>query len=84
MLTTEDVAKIEWIPGDKMIASGLTKQGAQTYDLLRTVQEGRFLLLSRLRGRFLQYLFFILNLKNILFHVMSYVMFYQDIERTCF
>ena len=41
MLTTEQVAKIQWIPGDKMIANGLTKWGAQTYDLLRTVQEGR-------------------------------------------
>ena len=40
MLNTEEVAKIQWIPGDKMIANGLTKQGAQTYDLLRTVQEG--------------------------------------------
>ena len=28
MLTTEDVAKIQWIPGDKMIANGLTKRGA--------------------------------------------------------
>ena len=42
MLTTTEVAKILWIPGDKMIANGLTKRDAQTYDLLRTVQEGRF------------------------------------------
>ena len=41
MLTTEEVAKIQWIPGDKIIANGLTKRGAQTYDLLRTVQERR-------------------------------------------
>ena len=41
MLTTGEVAKIQWIPGDKMIANGLTKQGTQTYDLLRTVQERR-------------------------------------------
>ena len=40
MLTTEEVAKIQWIPGDKMTANGLTKRGVQTYDLLRTVQEG--------------------------------------------
>ena len=40
MLITEDVAKIQWIPGDKVIANGLTKRSAQTYDLLRTVQEG--------------------------------------------
>ena len=39
MLTVEDVANIQWIPGDKMIANGLTKQAAQTYHLLRTVQE---------------------------------------------
>ena len=41
MLTTEEAAKIQWIPDDKMIANGLTKRGAQTYDSLRTVQEGR-------------------------------------------
>ena len=29
MLTTEEVAKIQWIPGDKMIANGLTKWGTQ-------------------------------------------------------
>ena len=40
MLTTEEVAKIQWIPGDKMIANGLIKRGAETYDLLKTVQEG--------------------------------------------
>ena len=40
ILTIEEVAKIQWIPGDKMIANGLTKRGAQTYDLVRTVQEG--------------------------------------------
>lgn len=40
MLTTEEVAKIQWIPGDKMIANSLTKRGAPTYDLLRTIQEG--------------------------------------------
>ena len=41
MLTTEEVAKIQWIPADKMIGNGLTKQGTQTYDLLRTVQGRR-------------------------------------------
>ena len=39
MLTTEKIAKIQWIPGDKMIANGLTKWGTHTYDLLRTVQD---------------------------------------------
>ena len=28
MLTTEEVAKIQWIPGDEMIANRLTKWGA--------------------------------------------------------
>lgn len=41
MLNKKEVAKVQWIPGEKMLANALTKRGASSFDLLRSIQEGR-------------------------------------------
>ena len=41
MLNKKEVMKVQWIPGEKMIANALTKRGASSFDLLRCIQEGR-------------------------------------------
>ena len=36
MLNKKEVMKVQWIPGQKMIANVLTKRGASSFDLLRS------------------------------------------------
>ena len=41
MLRKKEIEKVQWIPGEKMMANTLTKRGASSFDLLRCIQEGR-------------------------------------------
>ena len=81
MLTTEKVAKIQWIPGDKMIANGLTKRGAQTYDFSVDNSSRRtfgcycpnYVAEVMDTSRFLKHLFLILK-KSVSCYVICYVL----------
>ena len=46
MLAKKEVYKINWIPGEKMIANPLTKRGAACFDLLCALQNGELTVLK--------------------------------------
>ena len=42
MLSSNEIVKIDWLPTEKQLSNSLTKQGANTHDLISCMRNGYF------------------------------------------